>query len=57
MDKFTDSDSQMRPVEIKCFDGGWILKEDEGDKFFQQLSETTNMDYFKLDTIKMLIMF
>jgi len=45
----------MRPVIVKAIDAGWVFKQDEGMKFLVALSESENMNYFTLDTVKLIV--
>jgi elongation factor P hydroxylase len=52
----TNTDTKaMKPVEIRSIDASWILKDAAGWKFIHTLSNSENMAYFDLDSIKLLV--
>jgi hypothetical protein len=54
-EKFQDEEQPMKPVVIRSLDTSWIFKQDEGMQFLIALSESENMSYFGIDTIKLLV--
>mmetsp|Transcript_3135 Transcript_3135/g.3017 ORF Transcript_3135/g.3017 Transcript_3135/m.3017 type:complete len:176 (+) Transcript_3135:4119-4646(+) len=44
-------------VIVNAIDAGWMLKEEDGDKFLLALSECENMNYFESDIVRILILF
>jgi hypothetical protein len=57
-ESFEDTDASSRavkPVEIRSIDASWILKDEAGWKFIHALSNSDNMAYFELDSIKLLV--
>ena len=55
-DKFADEENEKKwPVVIQAIDAGWIFKQEEGREFLISLSESEEMSYFQLETIRILI--
>jgi hypothetical protein len=55
--QFSDEKGIARPVIIRGIDAGWMLKFENGINFQTKLSESENMNYFNIDSVRLLVNF